>query len=242
MLLSRILLNPRNRLVYRDLADCADMHRRVLSMFPEVEGRDTGARAALGVLYREEWHDATGLPQMLIQSKEAPCWDRLPAGFLADECGEVENPASKPVDGVYAQIAQGMELAFRLVANPTKKVPSLDATGIPRKNGKRVELRGEEELTRWLARKATGCGFVLVDVRARPGVFDVLATEGGKFCGQRGTGGRGADSTRLTFSAVRFDGRLRVVDQGQFVRALAAGVGSAKGYGFGLLTVAPVPR
>jgi CRISPR system Cascade subunit CasE len=36
---------------------------------------------------------------------------------------------------------------------------------------------------------------------------------------------------------VRFDGRLTVLDSARFAETLAAGVGRAKGFGFGLLSV-----
>lgn len=50
--------------------------------------------------------------------------------------------------------------------------------------------------------------------------------------GRRGTG-------QLTFGAVLFEGRLRVTDADLFRAALASGIGPAKAYGFGLLSIAP---
>jgi CRISPR system Cascade subunit CasE len=41
---------------------------------------------------------------------------------------------------------------------------------------------------------------------------------------------------------VVFEGRLRVTDAEAFRRALAAGIGSGKAFGFGLLSVAPAAR
>lgn len=41
------------------------------------------------------------------------------------------------------------------------------------------------------------------------------------------------------FLAVRFDGLLEVTDPGKFLETLRAGIGSAKGFGFGLLSLAP---
>ena len=41
------------------------------------------------------------------------------------------------------------------------------------------------------------------------------------------------------FFAMRFDGLLGVTDPVQFLEALRAGIGSAKGFGFGLLSLAP---
>ena len=45
---------------------------------------------------------------------------------------------------------------------------------------------------------------------------------------------------RLQFYAVQFDGVLQVTDADLLVRAVQAGIGSGKGFGFGLLSLAPV--
>jgi CRISPR system Cascade subunit CasE len=43
----------------------------------------------------------------------------------------------------------------------------------------------------------------------------------------------------MTFAAVTFDGLLRIVDADRFRAALVQGIGSAKAYGFGLLSIGP---
>jgi CRISPR system Cascade subunit CasE len=43
----------------------------------------------------------------------------------------------------------------------------------------------------------------------------------------------------MTFGSVLFEGRLAITDTEQFRATLAAGIGSGKAYGFGLLSVAP---
>ena len=44
---------------------------------------------------------------------------------------------------------------------------------------------------------------------------------------------------RLTFASVLFEGVLEVTDAERFRQALEQGIGSAKAYGFGLLSIAP---
>ena len=44
---------------------------------------------------------------------------------------------------------------------------------------------------------------------------------------------------RIQFSAARFDGVLQISTLGLFIHALENGIGPAKGFGFGLLSVAP---
>jgi CRISPR system Cascade subunit CasE len=44
----------------------------------------------------------------------------------------------------------------------------------------------------------------------------------------------------MTHFAVVFDGLLRVTDTGAFTETLVHGLGSAKAFGFGLLSIAPI--
>ncbi|MGO4759027.1 type I-E CRISPR-associated protein Cas6/Cse3/CasE, partial [Streptomyces sp. 2MCAF27] len=44
----------------------------------------------------------------------------------------------------------------------------------------------------------------------------------------------------VTLTAVTFDGRLRVTDPDALRRTLTSGLGKAKAYGCGLMTLAPV--
>jgi CRISPR system Cascade subunit CasE len=56
---------------------------------------------------------------------------------------------------------------------------------------------------------------------------------------ERSTRGRRGDAT-ITLAGARFDGLLQVVDPTLFRAALATGIGPAKAYGFGLLSIAPL--
>jgi CRISPR system Cascade subunit CasE len=163
------------------------------------------------VLFRVE--PARGEPRfvVLVQSDAAPDWSRL--NVPGDYL--LEPPATKPFTPAFAA---GQRLGFRLRANPTVK-----------RDGKRRPLLDESEQRAWLDRKAAVAGFRVVRVE--------VASEGA-LCGHKPA--EGATLT-LTHHAVRFDGVLAVTDPGQLLHALRGGVGSAKGFGFGLLSLAP-PR
>lgn len=122
-------------------------------------------------------------------------------------------PESKPLQ---LHIHPGQRLRFRLRANPTVK-----------RDGKRLGLRQGEEQRAWLQRKADAGGFSIDGVR--------LVDEG--LVRMR----KGAGGTTMTLCAVRFDGLLVVTEANAFRDTLAAGIGSAKAFGFGLLSVA-APR
>ncbi|TVT61952.1 type I-E CRISPR-associated protein Cas6/Cse3/CasE, partial [Amycolatopsis rhizosphaerae] len=53
--------------------------------------------------------------------------------------------------------------------------------------------------------------------------------------------GNKTDKKPITVRAVRYDGHLIITDRDAFTAALQTGIGPAKAYGCGLLTLAP-PR
>jgi CRISPR system Cascade subunit CasE len=131
-------------------------------------------------------------------------------------------------------------LAFRLRANPTRKIDTKsDAQG--KRQGRRVELRGEAAQVAWLRRKGLGAGFEILSVATQPEVPAVLARRTAKVTGERLDPGSGRRQ-QLTFAAVVFDGLLRVVDPARLRDALEQGLGPGKAYGFGLLSLAVPSR
>ena len=116
---------------------------------------------------------------------------------------------------------------FDLLANPTRKVVKIGADGEQTKNGRREALLKPEEQAEWLTRKARQGGFI---------VLDVPPLESGK-------------PQRLTFEhkqrdgrhfGVNFKGLLNVTDQSIFHETFRRGIGSAKGFGFGMLMLQPI--
>jgi len=116
-------------------------------------------------------------------------------------------------------LAVGQVLAFRLRANPTVK-----------RDGKRRGLVQEEDQRAWLERKAADGGFRVLSAR--------ITREGAV----RGKVRRGDEKHNLLLLAVRFDGLLQVADPERLVATVRRGVGSGKGFGFGLLSLAPARR
>lgn len=256
--LSRLTLDPRSREVRQDLADCHELHRTLLAAFPQAPV-DGGAREHFGLLYRVD-ADRHGV-YVLSQSAAEPDWSHLPTGYLLDPVDGRPNPAVKPIGAAYARIDAGAHYIFCLRANPTKKVDTKSGPNGERRNGRRVVLTKEAEQIAWLQRKAEAGGFALLDVRARsaaeasehpatlfdadarttPGpLSDVRTLPGQKITGRKGEAHRpGPKPHKLTFGSVLFEGRLRVTDAERFRATLAAGIGSGKAYGFGLLSIAP---
>lgn len=229
MYLSRLLLNPRHRAVQRDLGDLQSMHRTLMSAFPQVQGA-TPARAELGVLYRLETESSTGVPVILLQSRPAPLWSALPSGYLDGTPSHGSNPAYKQLDALLAALKPGIHLRFRLRANPTKKVATKTGEDGRKRNGTRADLRDEEAQRDWLHSKGQQHGFAILGMRLADEPLQI---------GQRP--GRG-DIYRLAVAPVLYDGILQIADITLFRQALEGGIGPAKAYGCGLLSVAPLPQ
>ncbi|MEZ4714428.1 MAG: type I-E CRISPR-associated protein Cas6/Cse3/CasE [Caldilineaceae bacterium] len=204
MYLSQLILNPRNRAVQRDLARPHDLHKTIMAAFP-----DNLDKAQERVLYRLDQHAQTQQVALLVQSQEQPDWSTLPASYLLD------NPGTKAFN---LQLQPGQRLAFRLRANPTKKIKDERNP----KNGKRIGLYKMEEQINWLQRKAAAHGFA---------IHTAMPTQ------QQRVADRRED---LKFFSVQFDGTLRVTDADKLLTAIQAGIGSGKAFGFGLLSLAPV--
>lgn len=221
MYLSRLILDPRNRRARREIAEPYHMHKSLLRGFPENLDRERDR-----VLFRVETDLRTGVPTVLLQSTLEPAW-----GWLGDDGahdyllpqhllppGVDENPHTKTFD---LNLVPGQVLAFRLRANPTvkKKVEG-------KRNGRRVALYREDEQIEWLERKGEQGGFRLVSARV---------------AGRGDVGGRvrrDGKTHKLKLLAVQFDGRLQVLDPTQLRQTVRQGIGSGKGLGFGLLSLA----
>jgi CRISPR system Cascade subunit CasE len=226
MYLSRLLLNLRSPEARRDLSNVHDLHRRILNAFPDANL--DAPRQKYGVLFRVESSDDR--LSLLVQSSSPPEWGRLPSDYC-DTAFE-PNPAVQPLAALIGAVRKGAHFRFRLRANATKRLRTgSDAAG------KRVEVVGNDELVSWFVRKGGQNGFAVdktgpfSEEVAAPVGFAVRAHEEPKLLGRRG-------GKTLTFGSTLFEGELTVTDTTAFTEALLHGIGSAKAYGFGLLSVA----
>lgn len=111
----------------------------------------------------------------------------------------------------HPQFESGEQYRFRLLANPTRKV-----------KGKRLGEIGEDRAMNWLSRKSESNGF-RVD---------------GAIPNDRGFVRIQAGERNMTMYSVLFDGALTVTDPVLFKKAHEDGIGSGKGFGFGMLSLA----
>lgn len=245
MYLTQLVLNPRSWSVRRDLGNCFEMHRLVMSGFPDVTApHGMEARAYLDVLYRVEPLKRDGHITVLVQSRLGPDWSCLPTDYLLDE-DEIESLNCKFIGDLYDGIESGQALAFRLRANPTKKARKIENGETRLLQGQRVALRGESELVDWLRRRGEQHGFCLLSAREAPAVHDLRVVQEANVHGW--APGRESEdemegrskARRITISSVLYEGHLRVTEVNEFRKALQHGIGPGKAFGMGLLSVAP---
>lgn len=239
--LSRLIPNLRSDSVRRDLANPYEMHRTLMRAFASAEDGGPGR-----VLWRREALLRGSLPAVLVQSIDAPAWERLPSDWLCSSlrpAGEIAAVCeSKPWKPAFSA---SQLLRFRLRANPTKRL-SARSTGPDGKPvdsawvGKRVEIVDPEQQVQWLARHGGDGGFRLAQVRAASPppspVFAVTDAVDGKTMSMKRAYGA---TMRITHLSVLFEGLLEVTDPQRFADKVARGIGPAKAFGFGLLSLGP---
>jgi CRISPR system Cascade subunit CasE len=152
--------------------------------------------------------------QVLVQSTLIPDWSRLAENYL------VSPPVIKPLE---LSLTPGQLLRFRLRANPSKRDPQTH---------KRVGLYSDAERLDWLRRKGEQNGYSFepenVTLTSAPWQhLSIPSNLGGK-------------RQQAKFNFVDFNGVLRVIDPDQLVESIRQGVGPAKGFGCGLLSLARV--
>lgn len=210
MYLSQLILDLGSFNTRRMLLNPYSLHQAICRAFPDAADGGTGR-----VLYRLDENSSSRAASLLVQSEKQPDWWKAEwlSGCL------VEPPKTKPY---LPQFHKGDLLYFRLRANPSVKK---QVEG--KKNGQRLGLLREEDQLRWLSRKAAACGSTVLSCNViREGIerSEKLA----------------ASDDRMSLLAVRFEGILRVENPDTFLASLQSGIGSGKGIGFGLLSIAAV--
>lgn len=158
-----------------------------------------------------------GKHYLLLLSPDRPDFK----GFCAQFCKDEASGETKDYAPLLSHIEAGQKWRFRLRANPTYSSASSDG-----KRGKLFVHTTPIHQRGWLQKKAAQFGFSLEE-----GFFDTVQNDPMKFR---------RDQKEVTIAAVVFEGELTVTDAAQFRNALTGGIGRAKAYGCGLLTVAPL--
>jgi len=221
MFLTQMPLNPQRRTTRELVASPQRMHAAVLSAFlPGTSERER-------VLWRLDEPDRHTLNLYIVSATE-PSLETM-----VEQAGWQTQPVWRTAD--YRRFLDGLESGqrwiFRLRANP---VVSVRPEGGGR--GQRVPLARAEEQEAWLLGRASRLGFAVVQGdQGRP---NLQVSDRHRDAFRRGWG---SDARTVTLATARFDGVLEVTDPSALRSTLQQGVGSAKGYGCGLMTLARLP-
>lgn len=192
--------------VKRGLKDSYAWHQKVWEAFPE---RDKESR---NFLTRVD--DIDSGFRLLILSMSIPT--------RPDWC-PTDNWKTKEMPDTFLDAEQ---FRFSLVANATKKKVIRLENGERKKNGKRIPIVGEENLTAWMSNKASQHGFSIAETQLR-----ITPMPRQYFMKKRKPG---------LHAATRFQGILKVTDKELFLKTLTTGIGTAKAFGFGMLCLSPI--
>jgi len=234
--LSRVWLNPLRTGAQALLRNPQRLHAAVL-----------GGIARQPIDERVLWRLETAQPhraELLILTESRPSWEHLieQAGWPGAEDPQAVTRDYQPL---LDRLQAGREFAFRLRANPvaatrqpaSPSVAQKERLAGPRPRGVRVAHRTVAHQLTWLTDRVERWGFTFLDTEGDPTVH-LSARERLTFRKKSPDGNRG---TQVVLSTATFDGALRVVDPDLVRRTLLQGVGPAKAYGCGLLTLAPLP-
>lgn len=216
MFLSRILLDPQGRTARFTLASPQRVHAAILGAF---QGADIETPAGR-VLWRTD--RATDGVMLYIASPNRPSLQVLGENFGVAGAS-LAAAATADYGPFLASIEQGQAFRFRLTANPTH---------VATVNGAKKRLAHETAAHQlnWLLERGPVAGFGIPDVDGERAA-KVTRRERVEFRRQ---------GARVTLGRVGYDGVLTVSDPEALRRTLTHGLGKAKGYGCGLLTLAPV--
>jgi CRISPR system Cascade subunit CasE len=198
-------------------------------------------------------------PQLYVLSESKPDWTHA-----VESAGWPEADGDHALVSDYtlllARIALGRRFAFRLTVNPVQNTyapekPSagqqpVAASGGHRGRAMRLGHRTAAAQLRWFLERTEGWGFTVPAARTDPAAPGLETAEAAAPVLGAARELRIIDRQRLSFSkgkgkpvvlhTATFEGVLEVTDTAAFTTRLVEGIGPAKAYGCGLLTLAPL--
>lgn len=231
MYITKATLNPRRRGAKHLLASPQRMHAAVLSGFAPDQVARQGSGRVLWRLDPAEHHT-----DLLVVSPGLP--DLV--GLVEDAGWPATTPAqTKDYTPFLERVVRGSRWHFRLRANPVHAV---------RKPGwersRRLGHVTAEHQAQWWLEHAERVGLAIVDPVALP-VDPVRAADRVQVLERQtlsfGRAHSSGTHARVTLTTAAFEGHAEVAEADQVRAALVEGVGRARAYGCGLLTLVAGP-
>ncbi|WUH97657.1 type I-E CRISPR-associated protein Cas6/Cse3/CasE [Spirillospora sp. NBC_00431] len=226
MYLTRFRINPERIGARKLLSSPQVLHAAVMSSFAELSDQTAGPR----VLWRLD-RDNRHRTHLCIVSPYKP-----DLTHLVEQAGWPTTARWETYDyGPFLdRLSTGDRWAFRLTANPVHSVRNKD--GVPTKTTAHIGPRNQ---LRWLQQRQESGGFTIVRKPLAHDQQNELAQHELIIHNRRqhAFNKKGADKP-VTLVTVTYDGRLEITDPDAFRHVLTHGLGKAKAYGCGLMTLA----
>ncbi|WP_217132968.1 type I-E CRISPR-associated protein Cas6/Cse3/CasE [Leucobacter chinensis] len=224
---SKFEINPQRRASRKLITNPRAMHASVLSLFAP-DSHTTDER----VLWRLD--NAHPRHTLYVVSPEKPDFSHL-----TEQAGWKTSPGqSADYTRFLQRVTTGSEWLFTLQANPTKALRQEGKPGAHQR-GTIIPLVTEEQQITWFQQRTEQWGFKLHEVTDFPGlnapITDLRVVENREQVAYKHR--EGAPSQKVTLRKAVFEGRLIVTDDLALRRALVGGIGRAKSYGYGMLTL-----
>lgn len=217
MFLSRVEINQFRRETMRALESPQIMHAAVAAGFPP-----TKSAVSERILWRI---DRVGSAMyILVQSGIRPDFTHVVEQFGWPASGQAWETID--MDPFLASIEKGQMWRFRLRANPVHAVKGSDDDS----RGKVFAHVTAEQQKLWLLSRVQNYGFSILSASGEDCV-EIKQRDLLRFDRQ---------NNKLTISTATFEGTLVIEDKEKFVNTIKTGIGRAKAYGCGLLTIASV--
>jgi CRISPR system Cascade subunit CasE len=224
MFLTRFHFNPARRGARKLLGSPHATHAAVRAAFASAAAYE---RAGARTLWRLD-NPAPGNIILYIVSPGQP-----DLTHLVEQAGWPTLPEAswetRSYDGLLASLEPKQRWAFRLTANPVHSGRKTEES----KDTQRFGYLREREQAQWLTDRAARYGFCVI--AQADGTPNLALHHRQTVTFKRGNG-------NVTLVTTTFDGVLEIVDADMFRRSLINGIGHAKAYGCGMLTLAPLPE
>lgn len=233
MYLTRFRLNTARPDARRLLSSPQRMHAAVMASFPDILPTDPQAPR---VLWRAD-RNATAEVLLFVVSPSRPDLTHLveQAGWPAAAASGTPGWQTYSYTPFLDKLDKGTTWNFRLTANPVHYARTKDDTPTKRT----AHLTPKHQL-QWLLQRQETAGFRILgkpedrQLTEHGDEYQVIVRDQRSLdFSKRGTHGR------VTLTTVTYDGRLQITDPDALRRVLTGGLGKAKAYGCGLMTLAP---
>ncbi len=223
MFLTKMPINPRRRSTRTLMSSPQALHAAVMAGFADARPTEEGR-----VLWRLDIYN----PHQVVLFVASP--DQPDFTHLVEQAGwpTTETWTTRPYDPLLESLRPGQHWQFRLTANPVRAGRRAGWTDT--KPMGHVTVKQQEQ---WLLDRAANAGFRLVcrqGTDANEADFDLAVID-------RTVRRFRRKDDQVTIAIATFEGHLEITDAAALRRSLTCGIGRAKSYGCGLLTLARPP-